>query len=131
MPQIRNAVDKLNVTAGELLQFQVPADMCWDKEDGGTRDLNLQLLTLARLEVDSDNWLQFDVKNQEFVGVPLENDVGREEYQLVCSDNEGYSSIDGIEVSGDIQYSPHYHALHYILIPQISIVYVAHKTEQS
>jgi len=99
MPQIRNAVDKLNVTAGELLQFQVPADMCWDKEDGGTRDLNLQLLTLARLEVDSDNWLQFDTKNQEFIGVPLENDVGREEYQLVCSDNEGYSSIDGIEVS--------------------------------
>ena len=98
MPQIRNAVDKLNVTAGELLQFQVPADMCWDKEDGGTRDLNLQLLTLSRLEVDSDNWLQFDTKNQEFIGVPLENDVGREEYQLVCSDNEGYSSIDGIEV---------------------------------
>ena len=72
--------------------------MCWDKEDGGTRDLNLQLLTLSRLEVDTDNWLQFDVKNQEFVGVPLENDVGREEYQLVCSDSEGYSSIDGIEV---------------------------------
>ena len=99
MPQIRNPVDRLNVTAGELLQFQVPSDMCWDKEDGGTRDLNLQLLTLSKLEVDTDNWLQFDVKNQEFVGVPLENDVGREEYQLVCSDSEGYSSIDGIEVS--------------------------------
>lgn len=99
MPQIRNPVDKLNVTAGELLQYQVPPDMCWDKENGGTRDLNLQLLTLTRLEVDSDNWLQFDTKNQEFVGVPLENDVGREEYQLVCSDSEGYSAIDGIEVS--------------------------------
>merc|ERR1719410_1908991 len=99
MPQIRNPVDKLTVTAGELLQYQVPSDMCWDKENGGTRDLNLQLLTLTRLEVDSDNWLQFDTKNQEFIGVPLENDVGREEYQLVCSDNEGYSSIDGIEVS--------------------------------
>ena len=81
------------------MSAQVPSDMCWDKEDGGTRDLNLQLLTLSRLEVDSDNWLQFDVKNQEFVGVPLENDVGREEYQLVCSDSEGYSSIDGIEVN--------------------------------
>ena len=48
--------------------------------------------------MDSDNWLQFD-QNQEFVSVPLESDVDREEYQLVCSDNEGYSSIDGIEVS--------------------------------
>ena len=73
--------------------------MCWDKENGGTRELSLQLLTLGRLEVDSDNWLQFDTKNQEFVGVPLEGDVGREEYQLVCSDSEGYSAIDGIEVS--------------------------------
>ena len=99
--------------------------MCWDKENGGTRDLNLQLLTVGRLEVtlkkiriyflspkslhenitqfsfqvDSDNWLQFDARNQEFIGVPLENDVGREEYQLVCSDSEGYSAIDGIEVS--------------------------------
>jgi len=99
MPQIRNPVDKLNVTAGELLQYQVPSDMCWDKENGGTRDLNLQLLTVGRLEVDGDNWLQFDARNQEFVGVPLENDVGREEYQLVCSDSEGYSAIDGIEVS--------------------------------
>lgn len=99
MPQIRNPVDKLNVTAGELLQYQVPSDMCWDKENGGTRDLNLQLLTVGRLEVDSDNWLQFDTKNQEFIGVPLESDVGREEYQLVCSDSEGYSAIDGIEVS--------------------------------
>ena len=25
--------------------------MCWDKENGGTRDLNLQLLTVGRLEV--------------------------------------------------------------------------------
>ena len=59
--------------------------------------------------------MQFDARNQEFIGVPLENDVGREEYliffeilifffyreeyQLVCSDSEGYSAIDGIEVS--------------------------------
>ena len=28
-------------------------------------------------QVDSDNWLQFDARNQEFIGVPLENDVGR------------------------------------------------------
>ena len=59
----------------------LPRQSC-PKEDGGTRGLNLQLLTLARLEVDSDNWLQFD-QNQEFVSVPLESDVDREEYQLV------------------------------------------------
>ena len=41
----------LNVTAGELLLFQVQGDMCWDKEDGGTQNLNLQLLIHAKLEM--------------------------------------------------------------------------------
>jgi len=100
MPQIRNPVDKLNITAGELIQYQVPSDMCFDNENGGTRDLNLQLLTNTqpRLEVPKHNWLQFDSKNQEFYGVPLEGDVGRDVYQLVCSDNQGLSAYDGIEV---------------------------------
>ena len=31
-------------------------------------------------QVDSDNWLQFDARNQEFIGVPLENDVGRNDF---------------------------------------------------
>ena len=35
---------------------------------------------------------------QEFFGVPLEGDVGREAYQLVCADSQGLMAIDGIEV---------------------------------
>ena len=30
---------------------QVQGDMCWDKEDGGTQNLNLQLLIHAKLEM--------------------------------------------------------------------------------
>ena len=37
-------------------------------------------------------------RNQEFYGVPLEGDVGRDVYQLVCSDSQGLSAYDGIEV---------------------------------
>jgi len=98
MPQIKNPVDTINIMAGELLQHQVPEDMCFDSENGLTRYLDLSLLTKQRLEVTSDNWLQFDKKNQEFYGVPLEGDVGREAYQLVCADSQGLMAIDGIEV---------------------------------
>ena len=38
------------------------------------------------------------ILNQEFYGVPLEGDVGREAYQLVCADTQGLMAIDGIEV---------------------------------
>lgn len=60
--------------------------------------MNLHLLTTNRRELSPDAWLQFISKNQEFVGIPLEEEVGREEYQLVCSDANGLSAIDGIEV---------------------------------
>jgi len=99
VPVIRNDIDLINVTAGELLRYKVPEDTCFDPEDGATNRLSLQLLTMNRKELSSRSWLQFDSRNQEFVGVPLEEEVGREEYQLVCSDRNGLSVIDGIVVA--------------------------------
>ena len=45
--------------------------------------MSLSLLTTNRRELAPDAWLQFDSRNQEFVGIPLEEEVGRTEYQLV------------------------------------------------
>jgi len=98
VPQMRNPIDNINVTAGELLRYKVPADTCYDKEDGGTRFLNLELLTVTRKQLSPDFWLQFETRNQEFVGIPLEEKVGRSEYQLVCSDRSGLSAVDSIQV---------------------------------
>lgn len=36
-----------------------------------------------RSPIPGHNWLQFDSKNQEFYGIPLERDKGRRDYQLV------------------------------------------------
>ncbi len=97
-PVIRNPIDRIEVTAGELLRFAVPIDTCFDVEDGPTPRLTLHLLTMDRKELSPRSWLNFDVRNQEFYGVPLEEEVGRTEYQLVCSDRSGLSAVDGIEV---------------------------------
>ena len=53
----------------------MPEDTCFDPEDGATNRLSLQLLTMNRKELSSRSWLRFDTKNQEFVGVPLEEEV--------------------------------------------------------
>jgi neurexin len=58
-------------------------DTFYDPEDGSTRSLKLSLLTMDRSQVPMTNWLQFDIKNQEFFGTPMEGDEGRKEYQLV------------------------------------------------
>lgn len=53
---------------------------------------------MDRKPLPKDHWLQFDVKNQEFYGVPLRSDVGRLEYQLVCEDRGGLTANDGLIV---------------------------------
>jgi neurexin len=58
-------------------------DTFYDPEDDTTRSLKLTLLTMDRKQVPLTNWLQFDVKNQEFFGTPMPGDEGRKEYQLV------------------------------------------------
>lgn len=59
----------------------------------------MSLLTMDRRPLPKDHWLQFDVKNQEFYGVPLDSDIGRSEYQLVCEDRGGLTANDGLVVA--------------------------------
>lgn len=54
---------------------------------------------MDRRPLPKDHWLQFDVKNQEFYGVPLTSDIGRSEYQLVCEDRGGLTANDGLVVA--------------------------------
>ncbi|KAK9880462.1 hypothetical protein WA026_011708 [Henosepilachna vigintioctopunctata] len=95
-PFLRNPVNHINATVGELLIFRVPKDTFYDPEDLDTFSLNLTLLTADRQEIPSYNWLQFDSKNREFFGIPKK--TSRSEYQLVCVDSGGLLVIDSLEV---------------------------------
>ncbi|RZF44851.1 hypothetical protein LSTR_LSTR000803 [Laodelphax striatellus] len=97
-PTRRNSIDLLNATVGELLVYTVPGDSYYDHEDGSVRNLKLTLLTANRSAIPYSHWLQFDVKNQEFYGIPNPNDTGRTQYQLVCEDSGGLSFNDGLIV---------------------------------
>ncbi|XP_052126502.1 dystroglycan 1 [Frankliniella occidentalis] len=97
-PVPRNQVDHINATVGMLLSYKVPEDSFYDPEDGDTRAMKLSLLTMDHSLIPPDNWLQFDIKNQEFYGVPMPSDEGSKEYQLVCEDRGGLRAHDGLVV---------------------------------
>ena len=98
-PSTRNQVDHLAAEVGVLFRYQVPADTFHDEEDGDTRRLKLTLQNMNHQPLDSRSWLQFDSPNQEFYGLPLDGDVGSEEYQLVCTDSSGAVESDGLVVA--------------------------------
>lgn len=97
-PLARNPVDYLNATVGQLLVFSVPEDSFYDHEDGSARNLKLSLTTKDGEQIPHNNWLQFDVKNQEFFGIPMSQDVGQKEYLLVCKDKGGLVARDNLVV---------------------------------
>ncbi|KAL1114846.1 hypothetical protein AAG570_007670, partial [Ranatra chinensis] len=98
-PTVRNQVDYLNATVGELLIYTVLEDAFYDPEDGSARYLKLSLLTKDRRPIPENNWLQFDVKNQEFYGIPNSTNVGQEEYQLIGEDSGGLTANDVLVVT--------------------------------
>ncbi|CAH0551317.1 unnamed protein product [Brassicogethes aeneus] len=95
-PILRNPVDHVNATIGELLIYKVRDDTFYDPEDVDPRTLNISLLTATRQAISANSWLQFDNKNREFFGIPRKS--GRTEYQLVCEDSGGLSVTDSLEV---------------------------------
>lgn len=97
-PEVRNQVDHIEAEVGKLFHFKVPADTFFDEEDGSTPMLKLTLQNMTHHSLNPRSWLQFDVPNQEFYGLPLDEDAGVEEYQLVCTDSSGSSTSDGLEV---------------------------------
>ncbi|KAJ8976623.1 hypothetical protein NQ317_009715 [Molorchus minor] len=105
-PILRNPIDEINATVGELLIYTVKevsvlviqkrVDTFYDPEDVDPMKLNISLLTGARKPIPAKNWLQFDSKNREFFGIPRK--VGRSEYQLICVDSGGQMVGDSLEV---------------------------------
>ncbi|XP_022912998.2 uncharacterized protein [Onthophagus taurus] len=106
-PVLRNPVDHINATVGKLLVFKVPDDTFYDPEDTDPRNLRMKLLTSDRQPLPFDNWLQFDDKNKEFYGIPMINDTGSREYQLICKDSGGLSASDSLVVV--VHPAPRYH----------------------
>lgn len=98
-PMLRNQIDFLNCTVGQLFIFKVPEDTFFDRKDGSTRNLNLSLRNSDGTEISQDEWLQFDRKNQEFYGVPLESDPKLKSYLLEARDKEGLSARDSLKVN--------------------------------
>ena len=105
-PSIKNQIDFINCTAGELFIFKVPDDFCYDPEEGGTANLRLELVDFNQEPLKPNNWLQFDTKNQEFYGIYVNNTyenigpgpnslvggISGGKYALTCSDSHGRES---------------------------------------
>jgi len=89
----------MQVTAGNILWFPIPDDTFIDREDGTTN--NLRLLDLQKpdgLELTPMSWIKLNTSSKTLFGLPMEVDVGRQQYILAAVDREGRVAKSAFEV---------------------------------
>ena len=99
-PKIYNNFDLLRVTVGKVFSIQIPVDTFHDREDGNTRNLRLECLTVTHARLPSSSWLQFNSTTQALYGLVLKSQLGKisSQYLLTASDNDGNSVYDAFTV---------------------------------
>lgn len=93
-PILRNPIEQINATVGEILRFRVPDDTFFDYEEGSTRYLTLSFLTIDNKQPPESYWVQLDPKSQELCGLPFDEDVGQKEFMIVAIDSELHQVSD-------------------------------------
>ena len=100
-PKIYNNFDLLRVTVGEVFSVQIPVDTFHDREDGNTRNLRLECLTVSHARLSSNSWLQFNSTTQTLYGLVLKSQLETipSEYLLSASDYDGNTVYDAFTVT--------------------------------
>ena len=88
------------MTVGKVFSIQIPVDTFHDREDGNTRNLRLECLTVTHARLPSSSWLQFNSTTQALYGLVLKSQLGKisSQYLLTASDNDGNSVYDAFTV---------------------------------
>ena len=86
-PEVRNPIEKQDVTVGEIFELRVPRNTFYDQEDGNTRRMTIFMLTSDRLALPIDSWVKFYKSMQIMRGLPLSEQAGLYKYLMYAMDS--------------------------------------------
>lgn len=93
-PTIYQPVQMQTIRSCELLDYQIPYDTCFDKEDGFTAKLSLKLLNADKSELGDKSWIHLNKATQKVYGILKISDIKKSPnnvfmFFLVCEDSGG------------------------------------------
>lgn len=102
-PVLLNNIGRVRAPAGKSLQFTIPDDTFYDREDRATtRDLTLSMTLANGSSIPREFWLQFDTASQTINGLPLDEHVPDgilgQVLVLRARDNNSADTFDAFEV---------------------------------
>lgn len=102
-PLLLNNIGRVRAPAGKALQFIIPDDTFYDREDRATtRNLTLSMTLANGSSIPTNFWLQFDIASQTINGLPLDEHVPDgilgQVLVLRARDNDSAETFDAFEV---------------------------------
>ena len=91
-PKLFNHIDRLSVIAGHGYRRRISNDSFYDKEDGDTRNLKLELQTINGADLLSSSWILLNQTKQEIYALPMADDVKDHEFMLFARDSGNLKS---------------------------------------
>ena len=93
-PTIYKPIQMQTIKSCELLDYQIPYDTCFDKEDGFTAKLSLKLLNADKSELGDSSWIHLNTATQKVYGILKISDIQKSPnnvfmFYLVCEDSGG------------------------------------------
>ena len=98
MLNIEKVIRRIIVFVGQKVLYRIPEDLFYDKEDGNTRNLTLQLQTRDGKPVPSNSWIKLHQDRQEIYGLPLDESFKLYFFKLVATDSGKKSAWDDFEI---------------------------------
>ena len=97
-PQLRTDVPSLTVEQGIIFTYQIPVNTFYDKEDGYTPNLKLEMTTMDHRK-NLPSWIFLDSVKQNIICLVTDsNVVGLHSFYLVAIDKDGLKAKDKIDI---------------------------------
>ena len=98
-PEVRNAIKKIEAIEGQAKLYMVPTSVFFDKEDGSTTNLELELLSEKGTPLPPSNWVLLNKMDQVIYGLPLKDQVESHTFTLRATDSGGLSAGDTFNIA--------------------------------
>ncbi|XP_039213415.1 uncharacterized protein LOC120314413 isoform X2 [Crotalus tigris] len=95
-PRVINAIKWIAATVGHRFSFSIPPETFQDHEDGNSTQLTLGMNPIDGPPTDLESWLQFNARDQNMHGYPLDADFqySPQQFSLFAIDSGGLKAKD-------------------------------------
>ena len=97
-PELKEPMRPVSLTEGKVSQLKIPEETFHDNIDGGTRHLQLHLLSNERKPLPPTSWILLNRTNQNVYALPMETNIGPYKFIVSATDSGNLATVATLQL---------------------------------